>query len=139
MCDSTSRVVSDLMQAWNKHDIEGVTSFYATEYIGSDVGEAGNQTGPEGIQRMVERYLQAFPDLHFTIENLVVEGNRAALFWRSRGTHRGVLMNIPPTGRVVSVQGVSLLTVEGGKICRAEYIWDVAGLLRAIGLLPELS
>ena len=48
-------------------------------------------------------------------------------------------MNIPPTGRKVAVQGVSILTVEEHRITRGVYEWDVAGLLRAIGLLPDLS
>jgi hypothetical protein len=47
-------------------------------------------------------------------------------------------MNIPPTGRNVEVLGTSVLTVGDGKIARGLYIWDVAGLLRSIGLLPEL-
>jgi hypothetical protein len=47
-------------------------------------------------------------------------------------------MNIPATGRPVTVRGVSVCHVEGGRIVRAMHIWDVAGLLRAIGLLPEL-
>jgi predicted ester cyclase len=58
--------------------------------------------------------------------------------WNVRGTHQGTLMNIPPTGRQISVRGVSLLTIENAKVRRATYIWDVAGLLRAVGLLPEL-
>jgi hypothetical protein len=48
-------------------------------------------------------------------------------------------MNIPPTGRAIVLHGVSLLTVSSGKITRASYLWDVAGLLRCLGLLPELS
>jgi hypothetical protein len=47
-------------------------------------------------------------------------------------------MHIPPTGRFATVRGVSILTFMDGKIYRGQYMWDVAGLLRAIGLLPEL-
>jgi hypothetical protein len=47
-------------------------------------------------------------------------------------------MNIPPTGRPINARGVSMLTVESGKVWRANYIWDVAGMLREIGLLPDL-
>jgi hypothetical protein len=47
-------------------------------------------------------------------------------------------MRIPPTGRSIAVRGTSVLTVESGKIIRGLYVWDVAGLLRSIGLLPEL-
>jgi predicted ester cyclase len=58
--------------------------------------------------------------------------------WTARGTHRGSVMNIPPTGRAINVRGVSVLTIENAQVKNAIYIWDVAGLLRNIGLLPEL-
>ena len=87
---------------------------------------------------MLTTYLTAFPDLQFTNEVPIVEGNRAATSWVANGTHLGRLMNIPPTGRQVRVRGVSLLTIENDQVQRATYIWDVAGLLRDIGLLPEL-
>jgi hypothetical protein len=47
-------------------------------------------------------------------------------------------MNIPPTGRSVEIRGVSMLTIKDNQVQRGLYIWDVAGLLRALGLLPEL-
>jgi predicted ester cyclase len=84
------------------------------------------------------RCLGAFPDLHLTQEAMVVQGDRVALFWTACGTHRGKIMNIPPTGRRVQVRGASLFTLEGGMIKHALIIWDVAGLLRSIGLLPDL-
>ena len=83
-------------------------------------------------------YLAAFPDLHFTVEDTVIQGERVVQVWRAHATHRGPLMNIPGTGRRIAVRGASLLTFREGKLYRAAYIWDVAGLLRAIGLLPEL-
>jgi hypothetical protein len=47
-------------------------------------------------------------------------------------------MNIPPTGRQVQVRGVSIIEVKDGLIVRGQYIWDLAGMLRHMGLLPEL-
>ena len=47
-------------------------------------------------------------------------------------------MHIPPTGRKIAVRGISVLTIENEKITSGLYVWDAAGLLRAIGLLPEL-
>lgn len=135
---SAENLVAGLMEAWNSHDAERVTRFYTSDYKGEDVAQATPQRGPEGMREMMARYWNAFPDLHFTTQEVVVQGNRVALVWTARGTHRGRLMNIPPTGRRIQVQGASLLTVESGRIKRAFYIWDVAGLLREIGLLPEL-
>jgi steroid delta-isomerase-like uncharacterized protein len=132
------RLVRDLLEAWNAHDVERIKTFYAPDYEGVDVGQATPQSGPQGVARLVKRYLQAFPDLYFVAEDVVVQGNRAVLVWTAHATHRGELMRIPPTGRDIVVRGTSVLTVENGRVSRGLYIWDVAGLLRSIGLLPEL-
>ncbi|MCC7354899.1 MAG: ester cyclase [Anaerolineae bacterium] len=136
--DRIARLVAELTDAWNVNDVELVTSFYAWDYEGTDVGEAALQRGPEGIRQTLARYGRAFPDLRFIVGETIVQGNRVALIWTARGTHQGIFMNIPPTGRTIEVRGVSLLTIEDGKVTHGLYIWDVAGMLRAIGLLPEL-
>jgi steroid delta-isomerase-like uncharacterized protein len=84
------------------------------------------------------RYFAALPDVRFTLEDVISEGDRMCLIWTARGTHLGALMNIPPSGRAITVRGVSIFRLQDGQITQAEYIWDVAGLLRHIGLLPEL-
>jgi len=135
---SVARLVTELVEAWNAHDPERVAALYAQAYEGMDVGEASPQRGPQAVRQMVARYLGAFPDLEFTEQETIVQGQRAALMWKARGTHRGPLMNIPATNRPTEIRGMSLLTVEEGKITREASIWDVAGFLRSIGLLPEL-
>ena len=94
--------------------------------------------GPEGLRRQAASYLAAFPDLHLTFDEVVADGTRVAVRWSSRGTHRGPFLHIPPTGRALVGLGVSLFHVEGGRLRRCERVWDVAGFLRAVGLLPEL-
>ena len=138
MAIETRQFVGDLLDAWNAHNVERIRSFYAPEYEGVDVGQAEPQLGPQGIHQTALRLLQAFPDLRFVEEETVVQDDRAVLVWTAHGTHKGKLMRIPPTEREVVVRGTSLLTVENGKIVRGLYIWDVAGLLRSLGLLPEL-
>jgi steroid delta-isomerase-like uncharacterized protein len=137
MADDIAQFVMDLLAAWNAHDLDRVASFYAPDFIGIDVGQAKPQRGPRERCVVLAGYMHAFPDLSFTGEALV-EGQRAVLSWTMRGTHRGTLMRIPPTGREVAVRGVSILTIADGKVTHGETIWDTAGLLRALGLLPEL-
>ncbi len=71
-------------------------------------------------------------------EEVIIKRNRIVLFWTATGKHLGPLLNIPPTGKEVAVRGVTMMTVVGGKIKRGLHIWDLAGLLRSIKLLPEL-
>ncbi len=130
-------VAARLLCAWNEHDLEAVAALYARDYEGEDVASAEPNRGREGASVAVARYLEAFPDLRLSAET-IIEGNRVAIVWQATGTHAGVFMRIPPTGRNVSVRGTAFFTIEDGKITRGVHVWDVAGLLRAIGLLPEL-
>lgn len=125
--------------AWNSHDMEQVLRFYSSEYIGEDVGQAFLLRGHEGIRAMLENYWKAFPDLEFTITDTVAHDARAVIVWMAEGTHQGTIMNIPPTGHRVAVRGVSIVDVEDGRVVRGQYIWDLAGMLRHMRLLPELG
>ncbi len=138
MTDSIERLMQDLIAAWNSHNIDRALKLYATDYAGEDVGRTQHHQGQAGAREFISAYLKAFPDIEFSVDELIGEGERAALMWTARGTHRGEIMHIPPTNRPVKIRGVSLLTVKHNKVHRATYVWDVAGLLRNIGLLPDL-
>ena len=125
-------------QAWNSHDIEKVLGFYSSDYVGEDVGQAFLLRGPEGVRVMLENYWQAFPDLEFTMTDAVVQDSRVVIVWMAEGTHQGTIMNIPPTGHRVAVRGVSIIDVDDGLVVRGQYVWDLSGMLRHMGLLPEL-
>jgi steroid delta-isomerase-like uncharacterized protein len=130
--------IADFITAWNAHDVQKVASFYAPDYEEIDVAQTGSLRGRDNVGKRLAYYLRAFPDLRVTVDDIIVDNNRVALYWTWHGTHRGAFMRIPPTGRAVSVRGTSLMTMKDGLIQRAERIWDLAGLLRSIGLLPEL-
>jgi len=136
--DEVLRVGEGLLEAWNSHDVEKVMALYAPDYVGIDVGQPTPEHGPDGKRQTVLLYLQAFPDLNFSVENAIAQGDMVAVHWIARGTHLGSFMHIPPTGRSIEVRGVSILTIAEGKISYAVYIWDVAGLLRLMGMLPDL-
>jgi steroid delta-isomerase-like uncharacterized protein len=127
-----------ITQAWNSHDMENVLRFYSSDYVGEDVGQAFLLRGQEGVRAMLENYWQAFPDLEFTVTDTVIQDSRMAIVWMAEGTHQGTIMNIPQTGHRVEVSGVSIIDVEDGLVVRGQYIWDLAGMLRHMGLLPQL-
>ena len=136
--ENSQTLISALLDAWNAHDTERLKTFFDPQYEGVDVANPGLQRGVTEAQQRIETYLRAFPDLNFTLDDTVLQGAQVVLMWTAHGTHRGVFMHIPPTGRRVVVRGISVLTMKDDKILRGYYMWDVAGLLRAIGLLPEL-
>ena len=132
------QLASAYVAAWNDHDAARIEAMHAASFEGIDVGDTRTTRGRAEVREATERYFRAFPDLQLTIQRTVAHGEHVALFWTAQGTHRGPLLHIPPTGRVVAVQGSSLLTIHDQQIASGVCIWDVAGMLRALGLLPEL-
>jgi len=138
MISNLATYAETINEAWNSHDIEKVLSFYSPEYVGDDVGQASLLRGHEGLRSMLEGYWRAFPDLRFEVISTLVDGDRVAIVWVGEGTHQGTIMNIPPTGHKVTVRGVSIIDVRDEMVVSGQYIWDLAGMLRHMGLLPEL-
>jgi steroid delta-isomerase-like uncharacterized protein len=134
----TKTLVTELMAAWNAHDPDKVESFYTSDCEEIDVAAREPFRGSAMIRKLMKYYLRGFPDVVVSMDELICNGDQAALVWTFRGTHQGRFMNIPPTGRRVEVRGTTTFTVCEGRIHRVLRIWDLAGLLRGIGLLPEL-
>ena len=130
--------IQDLIDAWKSYDLERVLPYYAEAYEAADIGQPHIQHGRNAVKEMLLRYWKAFPDLRFRVESTVVKQNRIAVAWCAVGTHQGPMMNVPATGYKVEVRGISIIEVEAGVITRGQSIWDMAGMLRHMGLLPEL-
>ena len=132
------QLLLSLHEALNTHDLTRLQSLFATHFRGQDCAQPGMVCGPEGVRETVQTYIQAFPNLHLQLIDVQIGDQGVAAFWTAQGTHRGPWKNIPPTGQAVSIQGMWMLHIEKGRITRARSVWDVAGLLRTIGLLPDL-
>ena len=133
-----SHVAAALLEAWNAHDVERIVAVHAPDCCLVDVAQAHRIRGHAALRTVIERYLRAFPDLHLHAGRPVVQEVRCAIFWTATGTHQGSLLHIPATGRRVTVRGSSLLILNGDLIAEQVVVWDVAGWLRAVGLLPDL-
>lgn len=92
--------------------------------------------GIEGARQLVSTYRSAFPDLHFTVEDVLAEGDKVVVRWTGRGTHNGDLPGIPATGRNSTVTGISIDRFENGKVAESWINWDTLGMLRNIGVMP---
>ena len=90
----------------------------------------------EGWLGFFRHFRQAFPDAHFTIEDVVAEEDRVVLRLTMRGTHRGVFNGIPATGRSVVVTGVSIERIIGGQIVEGWVTNDGLGMLQQLGVVP---
>ena len=78
------------------------------------------------------------PDLQYTVEDVIVEGDRAVLFWTCISTHTRELWGIAPTGKRRKSSGIVVYRVEGGKIVEWNGIWDALGYLSELGAIPQM-
>ncbi|GAC1425408.1 MAG: ester cyclase [Ktedonobacteraceae bacterium] len=92
--------------------------------------------GPQGARQLVNLYRSAFPDLHFTIEDEIAEGDKVVQRWTVRGTHKGDLMGIPPTGKQVTSTGMTIVRIANGKIMDDWANFDLFGMLQQLGAIP---
>jgi len=94
--------------------------------------------GLPAYKRYLAPFFSAFPDAHFTTEAMVAEGDTVAVRRTFRGTHKGSLMGIPPTGRQVTISDIVMLRVANGKFVEAWNNIDELGLLRQLRVIPAL-
>jgi predicted ester cyclase len=78
-----------------------------------------------------------FPDLRFTMEEMIAEGDKVAERLTVRGTHEGEFMGVPPTGKQVEFPGMGVLRIREGKIVEFRAMPDMLGVLHQIGAVPE--
>lgn len=104
--------------------------------IGHDSALPEALTGPEGVKEAARGYREAFPDLRMTAEEVVAQGDKVAIRWTARGTHKGELFGIAPTGKEATVTGITIDRWAGGKIAESWTNWDTLGLLQQLGAVP---
>lgn len=90
----------------------------------------------DGDKRLVGAMHAGFPDLQFTVEDQIAEGDLVQHVLTARGTHQAEFMGIPPTGRSVTVTGMNINRIADGAIAESWGVIDVLGLLQQLGVVP---
>jgi ketosteroid isomerase-like protein len=91
--------------------------------------------GPKGMVEAVSTYQEGV-DGHWQIEQLFSAGDRVVVCWTGSGAHVGEVNGIPPTGRPIRVDAISVHRMDGGKIAETREVWDTLGFLQQIGVVP---
>jgi steroid delta-isomerase-like uncharacterized protein len=125
-------------EVWNKRRLEVVDELISPSHALNDPIVSGSQTGPELYKRRVGELTNSFPDLRFTIEDMIAEKGKVVASWTFSGTHKGEFMDIPASGRKVSVEGITIHHITNGKILDSYARWDALGLMRQLGDVPPL-
>jgi steroid delta-isomerase-like uncharacterized protein len=122
--------------AWNAHDVEGwIKTLDARQVTESDT-IPGSFKGHDAARPYMQLYLKAFPDLRFTVDQVMASGDCVITRYTATGTHKGDLAGLPPTGRRAEVHGCTIAEFKSGKIVRQWIYWDTGHLMRQLGVTP---
>jgi steroid delta-isomerase-like uncharacterized protein len=98
----------------------------------------GQFRGREGIRGLFSELYEAFPDFRIEVERIVADDHTAVVQWEASGTFSGgPFQGIDPTGKPVSIRGVDVMEIEGGKLHHNTIYYDGAAFARQIGMLPR--
>ena len=124
-------------ELFNRGNLDAAEEIVTPDFVLHDPNIPEEPRGPDGLKRFVALYRDAFPDIEFTVEDQVAEGENAATRWVTRGTHRGELMGIAPTGKRVEVRAFTLHRFSGGKIAEDWVHYEALDAVRQLGVVPD--
>jgi steroid delta-isomerase-like uncharacterized protein len=99
-------------------------------------GSVGDYRDLAAFQQGIAPFFTAFPDLAVTTNTLLAEGDTVIARYTWRGTQRGEFFGVPPTGKQVTVAGISTYRIAGGKIAEEWWQEDLLGLMQQLGAIP---
>lgn len=132
-----SDIESAWSQAWDDGNVDALDGIVSQDYV-RRLTNSGLESGIDEVKDEILKIREALPDLHTSIDRILVEGDSAAVYWHSTGTFTEALNGVPPTGGTVETYGSNLLTIREGKVVSEDVTWDATQLLNDLGL-PSLA
>jgi steroid delta-isomerase-like uncharacterized protein len=134
----TAQILRQFMaQVWDAGDTSAIDRFLGEQYtVYSDPGDPweGQTLSRDGFAQRLLASRAPFPDLRFDIAEVVADGDRVAIGWTMRGTQTGPLGDRPPSGRAISVQGMTIYYFVEGRIVGHRQVVDRLTVARQLGL-----
>lgn len=133
--EENKRLVRRLFEdAVNKGDLDIADELVGRTYVNHDMPAPA--PGLEGFKQIITMFRAAFPDLSVTLEEVLAEGDEVSTRGRWTGTHKGEFMNIPATGKKVTVSYIDIWRVDKGKLAENWVQMDMMGLMQQLGVVP---
>jgi len=125
-------------EIWSKGNLAAIDELLATDFV-FNYAPPGVKPDREAYKQFVTMLRAPFPDFQYTIEDMVAEGDKVSVRWSGRGTHKGEYMGIAPTGKQVTITGISIIRIVGGKIVQEWGEMDNLGMMEQLGAIPPMG
>ncbi len=126
MSEQNKKIVEQFFEeVWNKNNLGLADELLASDYVDHNA-PPGSSGGIEGYKKSVGMFRAAFPDIRFTLDQILAEGDQVAIRLTGHGTHQGPFMGIAPTGSKVSFGGMTFIRLDAGRIVER---WGVSDMM----------
>lgn len=131
-----SRIADDI---WNRGERGAIDEVMApdAQYHGPHM--PNGLGGRDAWRQAIQRYRDAFPDAHVTFNELIACGDTVVGRWSATGTHTGTLGALAPTGKPISIGGITIYRLADGKVVEAWEQLDMLGMWQQLGVAPPLG
>lgn len=134
MSEQNKKLVHQTFEAvWNRGEYGVIDERLAADYVGHSATEIH---GPEGGKQFAAMMRSAFPDFEYTVEDEIAEGDKVVNRWVVQATHQGEFQGVPPTGKEVTITGISIYRIANGKIVEGWTNADMLSLMQQLGAVP---
>ena len=116
--------------------LDDVIGYVADDYVGHQPGGA-DVHGKAGFKDFVGTYLAGFPDGKIVVDDQIAEGDAVTTRWTARGTNTGELMGMAPTGKEVTVTGITYSKISDGQVHESWATWDTLSMLQQLDAIPQ--
>ena len=122
--------VEKFSKVYKSHDMALWNDAMAPNYVGHVNGDTvpSRDIGAGFVKGLID----AFPDINYSVEDKLIEGDRAVVRWAATGTHTGNLFGMPPTNKSAKMIGITIFHVVDGQIAELWDLWDQAGLMKQL-------
>ena len=135
--EANKKVVTDFIEAlFSRGDCDAVDTYLSDDFVNHDP-PFGVSADRDGMRAAGANFRVAFPDWRSELHLLIAEADLVAEHFTARGTHRGEVMGVAPTGREVSLKGINIFRLHDGRIRERWGRLDDLGFLQQLGVVPS--
>ena len=126
-------------EVWNERKAQCVEKYLSPSHALVDPNAADTKTGPEAYKEVLTRFMRAFSNLKFEVQDMVCEKDKVVASWMITGVHSGEYNGMAPTNKKLTVEGISIHQIADGKIMDTYSVWDTLGLMKKVGAVVTVQ